>query len=150
VSTSLPYLPGFACRQVCRNSGVLVTGGPIVMFTIAGGRVRLVDLVGVVSTVIGAGATSLAINANPSTGVDTPICAVGVVTVAPANSLVAITGIVADALVVILATQGAIKGMTTPLILNPGTLDLVITGGTTGAIDWYATWEPIDAVSTFV
>lgn len=144
MSTSLPYLPGYAARQVVKNPGVLVTGGPLTLFTITGGRVRLLCLSGVVSTVIGAGVTSLAINANPTVGADTPLCAVGVVTSAPVNSLVAITGVVADALTVVLATQGAIRGMGLPLIVNPGTLDLVIAGGTTGAIDWFCTYEPLE------
>ena len=147
MSTSLPYLPGYAARQVVKNPGVLVTGGPLTLFTITGGRVRLLCLSGVVSTVIGAGVTSLAINANPTVGADTPLCAVGVVTSAPVNSLVAITGVVADALTVVLATQGAIRGMGLPLIA-------VVEGMESGAMLSCAAGDPIcrvdaiDAAST--
>lgn len=151
MSTGFPYLPGFGVRQVTRSTGVLVTGGPLQLFTISGGRVRLIDLFGVVSTVIGAVATSVRIDANPTVGADTPLCAAGVVTAAPVGSFVGLTGTVADTLTVVLATQGAARGMTMPLILNLGTLDLVVAvGGTTGALDWYATWEPLEAGALLV
>lgn len=132
-------------RTTLKKAGVLVTGGPISLLTITGGRVRILDLFGVVTTVIGAVATSIRLDANPTVGADTPLCAVGVITLAPVGSLVSLTGVVADALTVVLATQGAVRGMTVPLILNPGTLDEVVAiGGTTGDLTWYITWEPVE------
>jgi hypothetical protein len=117
-----------------------------VMFTVTGGRIRVLGFFGTVTAAIGAVATSIRIDANPTVGADTALCAAGVITAAPAGSMAALTGVVADLLQVNLATQGALRDMTTPLVVQPGTIDLVVTvGGTTGTITWYMLWQPLDA-----
>lgn len=45
-----------------------------------------------------------------------------------------------------LATQGAIGNMAQSLIIQPGSIDLIVaSGGTTGAMAWRAMWDPLDA-----
>lgn len=124
-----------------------VTGGPVSIFTTTVGRVLLRGLYGSVSTVIGAGATTLQLQLNPTAaGANTVLCAVSTsIATFAVSSLVSITGVVTDAMVLNGTTQGAIRDMTVPLVLQPGVIELVIVGGTTGAIDWGAIWSPYDA-----
>lgn len=139
------YPPIVAPRPPATKTGALVTGGPITLFSITGGRVILWGLFAEVTTVVGAGATSLALEANPSAaGANTPLCTASAVTAAPVGSMFGPTGAVGAALQVVSATQGSLAGMTTPLIIAPGTIELVVTGGTTGACTWRALWDPID------
>jgi hypothetical protein len=143
--------PAFAAqRPATTKTGVLVTGGPLGLFTVSGGRVQLYSLFAEVTTVVGAGATSLVVQGNPTTGVDTAFCTAGVITAAPVGSYFGLTGAFAGALQVLLATQGALQGMTTPIVVAPGSIDLVITGGTTGACTWRCLWDPIDAGALLV
>ena len=143
--------PVIVPRLPAKKAGVAVTGTPGAIFTVSGGRIFLWSLFGNVTTVIGGTATSLLLRANPTTGSDTDLCAAGVITSAPVGSLFAITGTTTDALTVVLATQGAIRSSTTPLIIQPGTIDLIVSsGGTTGAVDWYAAFDPVDAGATLV
>ena len=145
------YPPIVEPRPPATKTGALVTGGPISLFTIAGGRVLVFGLLAEVTTVVGAGVTSLALEANPSAaGANTALCTAGVITAAPVGSMFGLTGAVANALQVVLATQGAMQGMTTPLIIAPGGIELVVTGGTTGACTWRVLWSPIDAGATLV
>lgn len=133
-------------RVATLKSGVAVTGSPGAIFNVTGGRILLWACFGSVSTVIGAVATTLLLRANPSTGSDTDLCTATAVTSAPVGSLFSLPGAVASALVVNLATQGAVGNMTQALIIQPGSIDLIVaSGGTTGAVDWRAMWDPLDA-----
>lgn len=143
----MSYFQSFSERVAVLKSGVAVTGAPGAIYNVTGGRIMLWGLFGSVATVIGAGVTSLLLRANPTTGADTDLCANGVITSAPVASLFSITGTVTDALAVNLLTQGAIKSQTAPLIIQPGTIDIIVTGGTTGTVDWRALWDSIDSGS---
>jgi hypothetical protein len=114
---------------------------------VATGRVRILELAFRVTTVFGAGATTMFLQANVA-GIDTPLCAVSAaLALTPAESLFVLTGDPAAALFVPVGA-GAVRGASIPMIVNPSTIDSVIVGGTTGAMTGYCRWEPIDPGAT--
>lgn len=127
------------------KSGLAVNASGV-YFTVAGGRVRILELSLRVSTVIGAGATTLALNANAA--VDTPLSiASAALANAPVDSTLMLLGDPVVALFLATGTGGA-QGPTLSVTLNPCTIDSVIVGGTTGALTGYVLWEPIDPGAT--
>lgn len=144
-----PVFPSNPTRMASIAS-VATTGGPITLFTIATGRILLRTLTARVTTALGANATTLSFNTNPTTGSDTSLSGASAdVQSAAIGSKLAITGVPGDATVYV-ATGGAIKGETTPLIVDIGTIELVVNSGGdgTGRLTVYAEWSPIDAGAT--
>lgn len=126
-----------------------MSAGTRPIFTVTDGPVLVAALYGVVGDVIGAVATTLLLRANPVVGLDTDLCLGGAITAATPGSFLSLTGTLSDALAVVLASQGAIRSMTTPILVNPGAIDLVVAvGGTTGTIDWGCLWRPVDNGAT--
>lgn len=126
-------------------TGVAVTGGPLTLFTVATGRVIVRTLFGRITTVVGAVATTIKLQGNVA-GTDTDLCAASAdIQGKIADTLLSPTGLFTDPMV-ISAGEGGIASLSKPMIINPGTIVLVmVTGGTTGAATWVAQWEPIDA-----
>lgn len=123
--------------------GIAVTGGPLVVFTVTVGRVLVRSIVGTVSTIIGAGATTVKLSANVA-GTDSDLCtASGALATKIVGTTVSVQGPVATALL-ISTGEGAVPAMSAPQVIRPCTIDAVIVGGTTGAIDWICEWTPLD------
>lgn len=117
------------------------------IFTIAGGRVLLLQLLGEVTTVIQAQATTLKAQANPTAaGASVDLCATGDVNAAAVGTLLGITGAVATALQIGLA----VIGMTTPQVIQAGTIDLVTVATSTGSVKWQMRYLPLDNGVTVV
>lgn len=113
------------------------------MFTVTG-CIRVVSVVGRITTVIQSQATTLKLTANPTTGADSDMCATGDLNAQPAGTILAITGTLATALQ-ISATEGALPDQVTALVVQPGTIDAVTVASSTGAIEWSLTYEPVTA-----
>lgn len=139
-----PFL-GPQSRQLTKT-GLLVNASGT-YFTVAGGRVRILEIFFQVTTVIGAGATTLALSANV-VGTDSALCTASAALATKAvDTLLVCTGDPTAALAVSTG-EGAIRGSSLALILNPCTIDSVIAGGTTGALTGFVLWQPIDAAAT--
>lgn len=133
--------------QQLSKSGLLVNASPLVYFTVAGGRVRIYEIVFNVTTVIGAAALTMKLSANVA-GTDSDLCAASASLATKAvGTLLSLTGLPTDALV-ISTGEGAVRGPGLPLIVQPCTIDAVFTNPTTGALTGYALWAPIDAGAT--
>lgn len=131
------------------SAATAVTGGPIVIFTVTL-RVIIYQLFARVSTVVGAVATTIRLSSNVA-GTDSNLCAASAdIANSAVGRIFSVDGTPATAL--LLGTgEGAGKGTVTPMIVQPGTIDLVVaTGGTTGAAIWYAQWAPLDNGATLV
>lgn len=116
-------------------------------FTVAGGRVRVLEMAFRVTTVFGAGATTMFVQANVA-GIDTPLCAASAALAnTPAQSMFMVTGDPAAALFVPVGA-GAVRGPIMDIVVNPCTIDSVIAGGTTGDMTAYVLWTPIDPGAT--
>lgn len=123
--------------------------GPTNLFTIAGGRILMVGLYGVVTTIIQAQATTVSIIATPTAGS----------AVALSNATLDITGLEVGGSISLAATLGAtaIKanaGGVIPLqpriILNAGTINVTFGAASTGAIKWDLLYVALDSAATVV
>ena len=104
------------------------------------GRVKILSIVGEVTTVFQTQACNLKIQFNPAgTGASTDLCANLNVTASAVGSMFYPDGTFATALVkaVYLA-----RPMTTPIIVEDGTLDLVTDATNTGSVKWRVEYVP--------
>jgi hypothetical protein len=118
------------------------------LFTIAGGRIALLGIIGEVTTIIQTQANNTKLTARPTTGTAVDICAVLSITAKEVGTLLGITGLFSDALVGANAGAGVLQR--NPIILPIGTLDLDCAASNTGAIKWAAWYMPLDEGATLV
>ena len=132
-----------ALGEKAERATAVIVGGAI--FTISGGRVMMTSIIGEQTVANDANATAIKLQANPTTGTTRDLCtAVNVASYAKGD-LIGISGIAADALLPP-ATAGSIEGMTTPCLLQEGTLDIDLAAGgqTDGRTKWTMRYVAID------
>lgn len=122
------------------------------LFTVAGGPVRVLSIVGQVTTVIQTQANNCKLTHTPTGGTAVDLCATADVTGVAVRKVLALNGVKATALqvstdigVVVLANQ---NGM--PIVLTPGVIALSGSATSTGAISWYIEYEPVVPGATIV
>lgn len=112
------------------------------LFAITGGRILLTAIVGEVTTVIQTQACNLKITFNPTVaGNAVDLCADLNISAFAVGTLLSITGTVADAMV----SGLAVRSMTTPLILQPGGIEIDTSATNTGQVKWKMWYMPLDA-----
>lgn len=126
----------------------IVTGGSVAnIFTITGGPIEVVALVGEVTTAVSANPCAMKLIMDPTAGADTDMCATVDIDGFVINSWISLDGTILNAAVQ--AIPGAALplgiGMDIPLILPPGTIDMNLANNnpTTGAITWYLRYKPL-------
>lgn len=114
------------------------------LFTVSGGPVRVLSLVGLITTVIETKANSVKLTHTPTGGAAVDLCSVLNVTAAAVRTLLALDGVAATALVNT-AAEGVViaSALHMPIILTPGTIALAATASSTGAVSWYIEFEPL-------
>ena len=128
--------------RVEKATATLPQGVDGTLFTISGGRVLLTSIVGEVTTVIETQANATKLKFNPdATGDDQDLCATLDITADDVGELYTITGIVANALRSDLLIG---QGMTNPLILSEGLIELDCAASNTGSVKWTAWYVPLD------
>jgi len=118
------------------------------LFTIAGGRVVILGIVGEVATTIQTIANATKLIANPTTGVDTDLCATLDISAKAVATLFGITGIFADALVG--SGGGATILLQRPVVVAIGAIELSCAGTATGTVKWTCYYVPLDEGATLV
>lgn len=118
------------------------------LFTVAGGRVAILGLLGEVTTILGATATNAKIISTPTVGTAVDLCAVLAVASKEAGTLFGVTGIFGDALVG--ANAGATILCQRPIVVPVGSIGLNTSATDTGATKWTAYWVPLDEGATLV
>ena len=115
------------------------------LFTISGGRILMTSIVGELTAACDANATASKLQANPTTGTTRNLCTAVDIASYAIGDLIGISGIAADALLPP-ATAGSIEGMTTPCVLQEGTLDLNVAAGgqVTGRVKWTMRYIALD------
>lgn len=111
------------------------------LFTVTG-RVKVLSIIGVVTTVIQTQLNNTKLVANPTVGADVNLCAVLDISADAVGTNYVITGTLADALVAI--TSGAGVSQAGSLIVTAGTIDLNCAASNTGSVKWFIEYEPID------
>lgn len=128
--------------RVDRATASLPQGTDDELFEVVGGRVAMTQILGEVTTVIGANASNHSLQCDPTTGTTSPLCAVLACANKEAGTLFSITGLVSDAMVGDDAGGAAMQ--TRPVALPIGHVELLTSGNNTGAIKWSMWYVPID------
>lgn len=134
--------------QVDRATAVLPQTTAGALFTIAGGRVLITQILGEVTTVIQTQANNTKLTANPTTGTSVDVCGVLSITADEVGTLYGVTGTFSDALLGVNA--GALEGQAKPVVLPVGTLDLDCAASNTGSVKWSIWYIPLDDGATVV
>ena len=125
-----------------RATGTLPATTQSALFTVTGGRVAILGIIGEVTTVIQTQANNTKIVANPTTGTDVDICAVLNISADEVGTLYGITGTFSDAMVG--ANAGATVMCGRPVVVPAGTIDLNCAATNTGSVKWALFYLPID------
>lgn len=133
----------FGNAPISKATGTLAAT-TVALFTVAGGRVAVTSLFGVVTTSITV-ANSYKLQINPTTGDTSDIVAATDIgtTDTTAGTVLGFDGAPASSIV-----KGA-GGLARPLFLPVGQIEHV-SAGTDGAITWYLTYVPYDDGATVV
>ena len=111
-------------------------------FTVTG-KVKILNIIGEVTTVFQAQANAVKLIANPTVGADVDLCATVEGNAAAVGSLFTITGTLANAM--IKTVSGAVPSQASPVIVTAGSIDFSTAATSTGATKWTVIYEPIDA-----
>jgi hypothetical protein len=151
-ATVVPALPGtvegYRSRELGqaqwlhRPAAALPQTAQTAIFTVKGGPISLLALVGKVGTVMGATATNLTVVGNSAASgiADVNLCTATAIANLAVGTLL---GLQVSGIGSALATGGGIGGLRTPLVIDAGTIDLLTSASDTGTIEWFAMWEPI-------
>lgn len=151
MAATLAYLQNIATREVtCPASSTSInTASAVTAFTVAGGPVVLEQLYGLVTTAIGATATTLKFSNNPTGSTATDLCTATAITSAAVNALLTITGTVANALTVTAPSAAPPAAMATPLVIAPGVITFTTSATPgSGAIQFGLRYRPLNAACT--
>jgi hypothetical protein len=111
------------------------------IFTVTGGRIMVVQIVGEVTTAIQNQANNTKLVHNVGTGTDQDICAVLDIANDEVGTLYGITGTFADAMI---GSGQTLQEQHLGVILKPGTIDLDCAASNTGSVKWTLFYAPID------
>lgn len=112
------------------------------LFTVTGGKIAVLGLIGEVTTVIQTQANNTKIVSNPTTGTDVDICAVLNISADEVGCLYGITGTFGDAMVG--ANAGAAIMCDRAPVVAAGSIDLSCAASNTGSVKWTLFYVPID------
>jgi hypothetical protein len=112
------------------------------LFTIAGGRILLLGILGQVTTLIQTQACNAKLISTPTTGTAVDLCAVLDITADEVGCLYGITGTPATALVG--ANAGYAPFLATPAVVPIGVIGFNTSATNTGATKWTLYYLPLD------
>lgn len=124
-----------------RASATLPATTSTAYFTVTG-KIRLVDIIGEVTTVVQAQANAIKLIATPTVGAAVDLCATVESNAAAVGSIFTITGTLASAMVK--TVSGAGVAQAAPLVIAAGTINLSTAATNTGATKWLVRYVPID------
>jgi len=117
------------------------------LFAVAGGPIRIIEIIGVVTDTVQNQANSIKLLIDPTApATDTDICAALEINADAIGTVYTITGTYANAMVA--TTNGVVAGIATEIICPIGMIELNGTASNTGTIVWYIRYIPLSASST--
>lgn len=120
------------------------------IFTIANGRVLITSLTGKVTTVIGGTTPAFKLIATPTVGTLNDMCTALTLTAAEVGTQVSMPAAVGSALAGVISKSGSVSAPGAQVVA-PGTIGVnCAAADATGAIQWTATWIPLDNGATLV
>lgn len=133
-------------RMAAKASATLPQTADQTLFTVTGGNVEILTLIGEVTVVIETQANASLIKFNPTgTGADTDLCAALDITADAVGSMYSLTGTFADAMLDGLWTSPTAQNLVIPVILAPGVIEFECAASNTGEIQWFCVWRPIES-----
>jgi hypothetical protein len=127
--------------RVDRATATLPQTTAAAIFNIVGGRVQVTGILGEVTTILGA-VGNMSLESNPTTGTTAALCAVLAAGALEAGTLLSISGLKATAMYGVDAGGSAMQHI--PVALPVGTLDLRLSGSSTGSVKWSIWYVPLD------
>jgi len=121
----------------------VLTAATVPLFTVAGGRIKITQIIGEITTVMEALISNVSLSATPTTGTARAMCATTDIQSYAAGDILGITGINTDALLPP-ASAGVIEAQTTGVIVQEGVINVISDAAPTGSIRWTLKWIPID------
>lgn len=139
------YLCGLRVDRATESTATLFTTAAVPLFRVNVGRIRLLSIIGEVTTVISNDATLAKFTGTPTTGTAVDLCANSAsLAQAAVGKLLVITGTLATAMTI--ANAGGALWQATSHTIAPGTIDITGTvQGVTGAIKFSVWYAPLDA-----
>lgn len=134
--------------KVDRTAATLPASTTTTYFTISTGRILLLALLGEVTTIVQAQATTFKLTSTPTTGTAVDMCATVDLNAKEAGTLLGITGLPSDAMVA--TNAGLTTGFKQQLILPIGNIRATTVATSTGATKWSLFYIPIDDGATVV
>lgn len=112
------------------------------LFAVAGGPIRVVEIIGVVTGAIQNQTTNIKLLIDPTEpAADTDICAILDIDNDAAGTVYTITGTFANNMVA--TTNGVVAGLATEFIVPAGMIELNSSASSTGTITWYIRYIPL-------
>jgi hypothetical protein len=142
------YTLGVLGKTVTRATANLPQTATGAIFTVAGGRVAVTAIVGIVTTNVQAQANAVKIVATPTTGTVNDLSTTVDINGLAAGGMLSPTGLAGDALVK--STGGGVSGQRNPIIVAPGAIGLSAAASNTGQVRWVLTYVPLEAGATVV
>lgn len=124
-----------------RSAATLPATAATPYFTVTG-RVKIVQILGEVTTLIQTQACNAKLIANPTVGADVDLCAVLDITAGAVGAQFSITGTLANAMVKTVSGAGVYQAA--PVLVTAGTIDFSTSATNTGATKWLVDYQPID------
>lgn len=137
------FLKAVIGLKVSRATATLPATTQAPIFNVTGGRVILTSLTGTVTTVTSATTNVLNVVGNPTAGTDVNLATAVSIASREVGGLITLPAIFGGNLNINNAGAGPFP-IGSGVVLNPGTLDLLTTGTSTGSIKWDATYVPLD------
>jgi len=134
---------GFAGLRTFRGVANLPQTTQTPYFTVSGGKVLILDIIGEVTTIVEDAAVNAKLVSNPTVGADVDMCAQANIQADAVGTMLSVTGTLADALVE--TASGCFTAQADGIVVAAGTIDLYTDASKTGATKWMVRWLPIDS-----
>ena len=135
--------------QTTERVTAVLTAATVPIFTISGGRIKVTQIIGEITTVMQVLACNVSLSATPTTGTARAMCVPTNISGYAEGDLLGIDGINTSALLPP-ASSGVVEAQTMGVIVQEGVINVISTAAPTGSIKWTLKWVPIDAGAAVV
>ena len=136
------WLGRMALGQTTNRATSAQTGVAYDLFTVAGGRIMVTQIIGEITVAV-VGALTISLLATPTTGTARQLCTGLLTTGYAIGDLLGITGVNTDAMLPP-ASSASIEGQTFGVMVSEGVISLANDIVDVGSIQWTLKWLPID------
>lgn len=133
--------------SLLKTAANLPASGAGTIFTVSGGPIEILEIYGIVTTVIQTQACNLSLEViDTASTTTTAICGTVNISAAAVGSFLTITGTLATAMIV--NAGGTCIGQATPVVVPVGTIKALTSATNTGQVQWGIRYRPLAAGAT--